>query len=154
MRDIKERKTKSGLRGVTRFYAVQMLYQAEMESKSLDDIIKNAEPSVEVVLSEEISISGIDIDFFKTLLTIIKGHLSEIDKVISENLSDKWKIDRLDKVMKNILRLGIAELLYIEEIPANVIFNEYIEISKAFFEKDDVSFVNGLLNAVSKLKKI
>lgn len=151
MRDIKERKTKSGLRGVTRFYAVQMLYQAEMESKSLDGIIKSAESSVEVVLSEDVTISGIDIEFFKTLLNVIKEHLAEIDKVISENLSDKWKIDRLDKVMKNILRLGVAELLYLKEIPSNVVFNEYIEISKAFFEKDDVSFVNGLLNAVSKL---
>ncbi|MCR5225238.1 MAG: transcription antitermination factor NusB [Alphaproteobacteria bacterium] len=151
MQDIRERKTKSGLRGVTRFYAVQVLYQSEMQGKPLDAFIKNASPSIDVILSEDVTISGIDVDFFKTLLDTIKEHLAEIDEIISKNMSDKWKIDRLDKVMKNILRLGTAELLYLKEIPANVVFNEYIEISKAFFEKDDVSFVNGLLNTISKL---
>ncbi len=150
MHDIKERRAKSGLRGITRFYAVQMLYQAEMQGKSIDSLIKDTVSSAEIVLSEDITISGIDIEFFKLLLNTVKENATEIDDVISKHMSDKWKIDRLDKVMKNILRLGVAELLYLKEIPANVIFNEYIEISKSFFEKDDVSFVNGLLNSVSK----
>lgn len=147
---MKERRTKSGLRGVTRFYAVQKLYQFELLNKPISDIAASVSISDEITIAEDISISGIDLVFLKTLLNALSDNLANIDDVISKHMSDKWTLDRLDPVIKSILRLGVTELLYLEDVPANVIFNEYIEIAKSFFAKDDVSFVNGLLNAVSK----
>jgi N utilization substance protein B len=113
-------------------------------------IIKEAKKKGEVILSEDISVSEMDFEFFQLLLETAEKHSERIDKIISENLSENWKIERLDKVMKSILRLGATELLYLDDIPSNVIFNEYIEISKSFFKKSEVAFVNGLLNSVSQ----
>lgn len=144
------RKSKSGLRGLTRLYAVQVMYRNEFEDKSLDKIIAEAKAHPEVLISEEISQNEIDADFFEELLTKSKIHEEKIDKLIEKNLVDNWSFDRFDKVMQALLRLGVCEIVFFENIPANVVFNEYIEIAKAFFKKGEVSFVNGILNAIAK----
>ncbi|MDR1236136.1 MAG: transcription antitermination factor NusB [Holosporaceae bacterium] len=136
-----------GLRSVSRFYAVQTIYRAMMVGCPISKIINESQKHGEVIISEDISVSEADFEFFRLLLETAEKHLESIDEAISQNLSSNWKIDRLDSVMKSILRLGAAELMYLD-IPPNVVFNEYIEISKSFFEKSDVAFANGLLNSI------
>lgn len=143
---MKEVNRKSSARGIARFYAVQMLYQAELLDKAVDDNITIDN----IHISEHEDVSGIDENFFRLLLNTVSTNLERIDSVIEEHMSDKWTLDRLDIVLKCILRFGVAEILFVLDVPSNVIFNEYIEIAKSFFEKDDVSFVNGLLNTVAK----
>lgn len=154
MENIKERRAKSGLRGVARLCALQMLYKYEFYNGSVTDVIVKSDDGFEALLTESISISGMDKNFCKHLLDNSIKNLSEIDNIIIKNLSTNWKIERLDPVIKCILRLGITELLYFPKIPSKVIFNEYIEIAKAFFDTLNVSFVNGLLNkAAGYLRK-
>lgn len=147
------RKSKSGLRGLTRLYAVQMMYRREFENSPLEKIIAESKVSPEILISEEISLNEIDSEFFEELLTKAKIHQEEIDKLIEENIADNWSFGRFDKVMQALLRLGTCEIMFFENIPANVIFNEYIEIAKAFFQKNEVSFVNGILNAIFKQRR-
>lgn len=149
-----ERKIKSGLRGVTRFYAVQMLYQFELLNKPFNAILHSVSGNDEIMIAADVTIAGIDLNFFKSLLTAFVENSANIDTVISQHMSDKWSLDRLDSVLRSILRLGVTELLYLKDVPDNVVFNEYIEIAKSFFSKDEVSFVNGLLNAVSKTSAV
>lgn len=146
----KERKLMGGLRGITRLFAVQVLYGAEILGTPVTDVLCHEYLTRKVVLSEEISLDDVDASFFKQLISVYSAHVAEIDNLILSHLSDKWTIERLNKVVVAILRLGISELLFMPDIPANVTFNEYVEISKAYFSKSDVSFVNGLLNAVYK----
>jgi N utilization substance protein B len=147
----KERKSRSGLRGVTRLYAVQTLYRAEMDCISLQKILEESLLKNEVCISETISVFEIDCEFFRSLMETTEKNLTTIDEMIINNLSANWKFDRMAPLMKGILRLGLVELLYFPKIPRNVIFNEYVEISKAFFSQNEVAFVNGLLNsAISK----
>ncbi len=147
------RKSKSGLRGLTRLYAVQMMYRREFENSPLEKIIAESKVSPKILISEEISLNEIDSEFFEELLTKSKIHQEEIDKLIEENIADNWSFGRFDKVMQALLRLGTCEILFFENIPANVVFNEYIEIAKAFFQKNEVSFVNGILNAIFKQRR-
>ena len=147
------RKSKSGLRGLTRLYAVQMMYRREFENSPLEKIIAESKVSPEILISEEISLNEIDSEFFEELLTKSKVYQEEIDKLIEKNIADNWSFGRFDKVMQALLRLGTCEILFFENIPANVIFNEYIEIAKAFFQKNEVSFVNGILNAIFKQRR-
>ena len=148
-----ERKSMAGTRGITRLYAVQMMYRAEQEGCSVLDFLKELsgnEPP-EVILTENVSLTDIDKEFYRNLVTVAHEHLSEIDKTIAAHLQKSWSFERLDMITKNILRLATAELLFIPEIPNNVTFNEYIEIAKAFFEdKSEVSFINGILNKISE----
>ncbi len=161
----KKRREKSGLRGISRFCALQNLYRSEffddhiyLDNRAYNniDFVNSNKPEElsEAFLTESISLSDMDEKFFKQLFNETKKNLREVDKVIAKNLSKKWSIDRIDPVAKCILRLGITELMFFKETPPNVIFNEYIEIAKAFFETAEVSFINGLLNKVAKSVRI
>ncbi len=150
----KVRKSKSGLRGLTRLYAVQVMYRQEFEKKPLKKIIDEAKSNPEILISDEISLNEIDAEFFEELLVKSKVHQKEIDELIEENVASSWSFDRFDKVMQALLRLGVCEILFFENIPVNVVFNEYVEIAKAFFRKSEVSFVNGILNAISKRRTV
>lgn len=178
MEEKKKRLAKSGLRGVARFCALQKLYETEFESDLLKvrDIFQNSEKNVEkssdtistkdgrnaknegslseefdmAFLSDSISVSEMDREFLKNLLNNCYENLETIDQFIRSSLAETWSLERLDPVTKCILRLGITEIIYFPETPENVIFNEYVEIAKAFFEKSEVAFINGLLNKVGQ----
>lgn len=74
-------------------------------------------------------------------------HIEEIDKIISSNTRG-WSIDRLSKAVLAILRLGIYEVLYDEDIPERVAINEAVELSKRYADEDAFTFVNALLGKV------
>lgn len=153
MRENLQKKSKSGLRGLTRLYAIQMMYKSEFERKSLEKVIEEAKKNPRILISEEVSLSEIDSEFFTELITKTKEHGEEIDKLIEKNVAKNWSFDRFDKVMQSLLRLGVCELIFFDQIPANVIFNEYIELAKSFFKKREVGFVNGILNSIFHQQK-
>lgn len=72
-----------------------------------------------------------------------------IDGHIRENL-EKWSFDRLAKVDRNILRLGVYELLFVEDVPNKVVINEAVEIAKIFGDDQSSKFINGVLSKVSQ----
>lgn len=74
----------------------------------------------------------------------IKEKLPEIDAKLSE-ISVGWKKERIGKVELAILRLGIFEMLFDEDVPNSVAINEAVELAKKFGGDDSPSFVNGLL---------
>lgn len=147
------RKSKSGLRGLTRLYAVQSLYRLQFDNENLEKIVKESEDNPLIPLDEDLSLSEIDSEFFKNLMKHLKENMPQIDKLIADRLGQNWSFERLDKVVQSILRLGVCEILFFDDIPDNVVFNEYIEIAKAFFKKSEVSFLNGVLNSISKSKR-
>lgn len=71
----------------------------------------------------------------------------ELDRLISEHAKG-WRPDRIAPVSRSILRLGVYELLYVEDVPASVAINEAVELTKKFGEEKARSFVNGVLNGV------
>lgn len=94
-----------------------------------------------------------DDNFSRFALQCAKGvedNLQEIDKIISDHLSAKWKLNRISKVSLSILRLAVYEMKYVEDIPTNVTINEAVELSKKFSGEEEYKFVNGILGAVSK----
>ena len=70
--------------------------------------------------------------------------LPEIDKKL-ESVSEGWKLERMGKVELTILRLAVYELLYDDEIPANVAINEAVELAKVYGGDTSPAFVNGIL---------
>ncbi|MDY4812610.1 MAG: transcription antitermination factor NusB [Ruminococcus sp.] len=94
-----------------------------------------------------------DDNFSQFALQCAKGvedNLEEIDKIISDHLSAKWKLNRISKVSLSILRLAVYEMKFVEDIPTNVTINEAVELSKKFSGEEEYKFVNGILGAVSK----
>ncbi len=74
-------------------------------------------------------------------------HRARLDAII-ERFSDNWKIDRMARVDRNILRMAVFELLFCEDIPPKVTINEAIDVGKKFGGEESGSFVNGIMDGV------
>jgi N utilization substance protein B len=92
-----------------------------------------------------------DLPFMKALLTSVLAKQSDLDKIIEKAAPD-WPIDKISTVDRNILRLGLYELLFASraEVPAKVAINEAIELAKTYGGETSGRFVNGVLGAVYK----
>lgn len=77
------------------------------------------------------------------------AHLEEIDRLISRHSFD-WRLERMGSVDRNVLRLGVYELLYCPDTPASVAINEAIELAKLYHDEEAGRFVNGILDAINK----
>ena len=85
--------------------------------------------------------------YVNNTLTEIIDKLKEIDNIISNNLKD-WKLERLSKMDRQILRISAYEILY-SDIPYKVSINEAVELSKKYSEKDEsYKFINGVLKGI------
>ena len=88
-----------------------------------------------------------DNDFVKNIVYGVKKNLKEIDKYIIKHATE-WPLEQITIIDRNILRIGIYELLFNDDIPSKVAINEAIEIAKTFGGNASGKFINGVLGAV------
>lgn len=90
-------------------------------------------------------------DFVWQLVKNVTDHLAEIDKIIVES-APEWPLEQITMVDRNVLRIGLSELLYSkrDEVPPKVAINEAIELAKSFGGESSGRFVNGVLGTVYK----
>jgi len=86
-------------------------------------------------------------NFATELATGTREKLSSIDNLLKK-YADNWDISRLAAVDRNILRLAIYELLFLDDIPPKVTINEAIEIAKKYSTADSGKFINGILDRI------
>jgi transcription antitermination protein NusB len=86
-------------------------------------------------------------EFTLRLVRGVKEHFTEIDGMV-EKVSEHWRTGRMAVVDRNILRLGVFELFYCDDIPATVSINEMIEVAKEFGSENSASFINGILDKI------
>jgi N utilization substance protein B len=89
------------------------------------------------------------VGFAEALVTGTLEHLAEIDAVL-QKASRNWRLERMARVDRNVLRLATYELKYEPEVPAKVVINEAIEVAKRFGAHESAAFVNGLLDRISQ----
>jgi N utilization substance protein B len=77
------------------------------------------------------------------------ANLATVDAMILKHLQN-WRMERLGAIEKAFLRMGTAELIFFKEVPASVTLDEVVELSKRFGEEDTPSFLNGILDPISK----
>ena len=82
----------------------------------------------------------------------IKSHINEIDKLIADNL-EKWSMDRIAKTDLAIMRVAVAEMMYIDYIPQAVSINEAIKLCKEYSDDSSYRFVNSVLGKIAKSLK-
>ena len=90
-----------------------------------------------------------DHKFARILYDHVSGNLTEIDKYV-ERLAENWTLQRIAIVDKNILRMAIAEVEYMPDVPIKAAINEAIELAKKYSTLESASFVNGILDRVLK----
>lgn len=93
-----------------------------------------------------------DHGFVKSLIDGVIKNLKEIDKYITKYATD-WPLDQITIVDRNILRIGVYELIFDKDIPAKVAINEAIEIAKTYGGESSGKFINGVLGAIFKTQE-
>ena len=128
-----------GRRRKSRESALQVLYQ-------LNIIKQDATTALARFQEHFLSNEGVD-DFLKRLVLGVLENLPQLDRLI-EQYSEHWRLDRINTIDRNILRVALFELLYCEEIPPKVTINEAIDLGKRFGSEDSGSFINGILDRI------
>jgi N utilization substance protein B len=137
-------------RSAARLAAVQALYQQDMEGTPLDQLLKEFHDHRLGATIGDATYHDAEIDFFDDLVTGSNSRSDEIDQRISERLADGWTLDRLDRPMRAILRVGAYELIARSDVPVATVISEYIDVAHAFYDKREKGFVNGLLDSIAR----
>ena len=130
-------------RRLGRIVALQVLYEYEFRVRCGDDgadlhqiMAKDIEPYAETL--------G-DVEFVGTLVDGVAGKFQELDEKL-QPIAPEWPLDQISAIDRNILRLGLYELVYLgESVPPKVAINEAVELAKAFGSDNSSKFVNGVL---------
>ncbi|MZH03677.1 MAG: transcription antitermination factor NusB [Nitrospinae bacterium] len=130
-----------GKRRVARELALKFLYQSEFNTDDLETQIAQ--------FCERSDTQAEIIEFMRVLVVKVFAHAEEVD-VLLKKFSDHWALERMSMVDRNILRLGICELVFTTATPPKVTINEAVEIAKKFGTEDSPDFINGILDKVFK----
>jgi N utilization substance protein B len=145
--------TRSISRSAARLAAVQALYQQEMEGTPTARLIHEFHHHRLGATIEGETYAQAEISFFDDLVSGTLARRDEIDALIAERLAEGWSLERLDKPMKAILRVGAYELLARRDVPVASVISEYVDVADAFYDAREKGFVNGLLDGVAKVAR-
>ena len=133
-----------------RLFAVQILFEMEINGKKINNILERLTDEYLIEISRLNKTEKADKNHLIKILKGVTKNQKDIDLNINDNLIG-WSLSRIDSVSRAILRSALYELRECIDIPVKVIINEYIEISKSFFEGDEPNFINGILDKISKI---
>tara|TARA_B000000532_G_scaffold41043_1_gene30155 strand:- start:881 stop:1336 length:456 start_codon:yes stop_codon:yes gene_type:complete len=133
-----------------RLFAVQILFEMEINGKKINSILERLTDEYLIEISRLNKTGKADKNHLIKILKGVTKNQKDIDLNINDNLIG-WSLSRIDSVSRAILRSALYELRECNDIPVKVIINEYIEISKSFFEGDEPNFINGILDKISKI---
>lgn len=136
-------------RSAARLAAVQALYQMELsgagpESALLEQAQRAKDPDADYAAPVEP-----DPRFLGDLVRGVGGRREDVDRMVSAALSKDWPLERLEAVLRAILRAGAWELLSRPDIDAAVVITEYMRIAEAFFDGGEPKLVNGVLDRLA-----
>lgn len=132
-----------GSRRKARAYALQVLYARDVD-KGTD---------VDAALRGWCNSFELDVDdaargFAAELVTTTAGDQAAVDEVIAAS-SRNWRLDRMSRVDRNILRIAVCELRNFPQTPVKVVINEAVELAKRFGTAESPAFVNGILDRIA-----
>jgi N utilization substance protein B len=129
-----------GLRHLARELALKALYQIDIRGGSSREEL--------ALLFEGFNADDRARKFAVALVEGVERERAALDRHLAGAL-EHWTIPRLSRVDHNILRIGLYELLWMDEVPARVTIDEAIELAKAYGDQGSGSFVNGVLDELA-----
>lgn len=131
-------------RSRARGWALQALYAWEARGEGADTLIIAFEG-----MADQLRISPRNRLYAEVLLRLIANNLPAVDRTIQRHLTN-WSLARLSVIDRNILRIGVAELLYVDDVPARVTIREMMHLAERYATPESPRFVNGVLDAVMR----
>ncbi|MDA0781807.1 MAG: transcription antitermination factor NusB [Rickettsiales bacterium] len=147
---MKDKAQSGGKRTNTRLAAVKALYSSEInelsdKSKTPGELMIDI---IEFYYETEGKNKNLDQEFLNELIQGVCENKTILDKSIVSKLGDGWKIERLGPVMLSILRTAVFEMMNHGGTHLKIIINEYVGITRSFFDEKEVGFVNGILDKI------
>ena len=138
-----------GTRRRAREFALQILYQLDVQEQLSDDqaigmFWRNFAATAEAEGATVADLGEIQ-PFAEKLVRGVREHLADLDAQI-QGASKNWRLERMARVDRNLLRLALYELKHADDVPAKVAINEAIEIAKRYGTNESSAFVNGILD--------
>lgn len=130
-----------GSRSKARKRAVDLLYEADQREMDPVTLLADRIGATEVTPIQE---------YTQRLVEGVSEHSERIDELLTQH-AEGWTLDRMPAVDRSVLRLGVGELLYGEDVPGPVVIDEAVEIVKELSTDDSPRFVNGVLGRLAKL---
>lgn len=148
-------------RTASRVAAVQALFQCEQTGLAAETVIDEfvrhrlGELPGDAIKGgggfEEGRIPAAEVPLFARVVRAAAAQTETTDHMLTELLPPEWKLERLDPVLRALLRAGAAELAMQDGPPARVVINEYLDIAHGFFTGDEPRMANGLLDRMAHL---
>ena len=151
MSSVAELAANAGLvRSQARLAAVQALYQMDLAATDLNAVIHEFMAISFGEDAEDQTVALADVELFTAILRGVVEHQRDIDPLLNDQLATGWRLERIDAIVRAILRSAMYEITYRHDVPARVILSEYVDIAKAFFEGDQPKVVNAVLDKLAK----
>ncbi len=122
-----------------------MLYQIDLRHADHREVISNFWSTLEEDTPETDEVKA----FANQLVIGTATRFADIDPLIATH-ADNWDMKRMAVIDRNILRLGVYELLYLADVPPKVSLNEAVELAKRFGDAESGRFINGILDTIHK----
>jgi len=136
-------------RRAARLAAVQALYQWEQSGTAAVAIISEFTEHRIGKNVDGIDLPAADLRLFGDLVNGATKHASELDDMIAGVLTEDWSIDRLESILRAVLRCGTYELAHRPDIPPKVVISEYLAVADAFLGDPETRLANGVLDQLA-----
>lgn len=138
-----------------RVAAVQALFQTEQSGENvetvLDQFIRHRLGSAPGQQGfEDGRVEEADVALFARIMRGAATHAADLDQLIASHLASGWAMNRLDPVLRAILRAAAGELRDMGGPPAKVVIKEYMDVAHGFFGGEEPRFCNGVLDALAR----
>jgi N utilization substance protein B len=141
---------KANRRGAARLAAVQALYQMDIASTGLNEILGQFESHWIGREVEGEQYLPAEAAFFREIVSGVVREQRSLDPLIDAALAATWPLRRIETVLRAVLRAGAFELGHRTDVPARVVVAEYVDIAHAFLEREETGMVNAVLDHLAR----
>jgi N utilization substance protein B len=142
--------SRAEMRRGARLSAVQALYEMEIGGRGVLEAMAEFEAFWIGKEVEDVELPKAEIAFFRDLLNGIVREQRLVDRTVDAVLAAGWPLKRIEAVVRAILRAGTYELVFRKDVPARAVISEYVAVTRAFYQGDEVGMINAVLDRTAR----
>jgi len=140
---------KANKRGAARLAAVQALYQMDLAGTGVNEIMAEFENHWLGGEVEGVQYRPAEAAYFRDIVDGVVREQTRLDPQIDATLARGWPLQRIEAILRAVLRAGAYELACRSDVPARVVTAEYVDVASAFVDKEETGMVNAVLDQLA-----
>src|SRR5256714_6861658 len=150
VRDGAKDERKANRRGAARLAAVQALYQMDIASTGLNEILAEFESHWIGREVEGAQYLPAEAAFFRDIVSGVLREQRNLDPLVDSALARSWPLKRIEAILRAVLRAGAYELGHRRDVPARVVVSEYVDVAHAFVDREETGMANAVLDQIAR----